>query len=109
MKDFFSEINHGFILITSRLRQLRQYEQDRQLEKMSDLQKTKLLRCRIERSIENNENQTTVLIQFNKHYIGFDKIVEKVDGLSSAFAHAGFYMHGTTTSVNDYIRYYEEA
>ena len=109
MEDFFSEINHGSILITSRLRQLRQHGQDRQFEKMSDLQGTELLRCRIGRSIENNENQATVLIQFNKLYIGLDRIVEKMNDLSLTFAHAGFYTHGTTTSVNDYIRYYEEA
>ena len=67
-----------------------------------------MLRCRIGRSIEGNENQATVLIQFIKHYIGLDRIVEKVGGLPLALAHAGSYIHGTTTSVNDYIRYYEE-
>ena len=29
-------------------------------------------------------------------------------GLPLALAHAGSYIHGTTTSVNDYIQYYEE-
>ena len=44
----------------------------------------------------------------SKHYIDLDKIVEKVGGLPLALAHAGSYIHGTATSVNDYIRYYEE-
>ena len=108
VEDFFPEADHGSILITSRLRQLRQHGQDRQLGRMSDLQGAEVLRCRIGRSVEGNEIQATVLIQFTKHYIGLDRIVEKVGGLPLALAHAGSYIYGTTTSVNDYIRYYEE-
>lgn len=66
VKKFFSEVNHDSILITSRLRQLRQHEQNRQFERMSDLQEAEVLRCRIERSIEDNETQATVLVRFTK-------------------------------------------
>ena len=66
VKEFFPEANHGSILITSRLRQLRQYGHDRQLGRMSDLQGAEVLRYRIGRSIEGNEKQATVLVQFTK-------------------------------------------
>ena len=66
VKEFFPEANHGSILITSRLRQLRQYGHDRQLGRMSDLQGAEVLRYGIGRSIEGNENQATVLGQFTK-------------------------------------------
>ena len=60
VRDFFPEADHGSILITSRLRQLRQLGQDRQLGRMSDLQGVEVLRCRIGRSVEGNEIQATV-------------------------------------------------
>ncbi len=75
---------------------------------MSDLQEAEVLRCRIKRSIEDNENQATDLIQFSKHYIHLEKIVEKVSNFSLTFAHAGFYINETITSVNEYIQYYKE-
>lgn len=109
VEEFFPGVDHGSILITSRLRQLRQHGQDRQLGRMSDLEGAEVLRCRIGRSIEGNKYQATVLIQFTtKHCIGLERIVEKVGGLPLALAHAGSYIHGTTTNVNDYIRYYDE-
>ena len=55
VEDFFPEADHGSILITSRLRQLRQHGQDRQLGRMSDLQGAEVLRCRIGQSVEGNE------------------------------------------------------
>ena len=56
LEDFFPEFDHGSILITTRLRQLRQHGQDRQLGRMSDLEGAEVLRCRIGRSVEGNEN-----------------------------------------------------
>ena len=109
VEEFFPEVDQGSILITSRLRQLRQHGQDRLVGRMSNAEGAEVLQCRIGRSIEGNENQAMVLIQFaTKRYIGLERIVEKVGGLPLALAHAGSYIHGTTTSVNDYIRYYEE-
>ena len=64
--EFSPEANHGSILITSRLRQLRQHGYDRQLGRMSNLQGAEVLRYRIGRSIEGNENQATVLVEFIK-------------------------------------------
>ena len=108
LKDYFLKINHDSILITTRLRQLRQYGQDRQLGRMNDIEEAKVLRCKIKQSIKDNDNQATNLIHFIKHYLGLDRIVKKMSDLSFAFAHAGFYIHGTNTNVSDYIRYYED-
>ena len=68
VEDFFPEVNHGSSLITSRLRQLRQHGQDRQLGRMSNLQGVKVLQCRIGRSLEGNENSLMTLFQCAKHY-----------------------------------------
>ncbi|MCJ1468429.1 hypothetical protein MMC07_007057 [Pseudocyphellaria aurata] len=52
VEDFFPEVDHGSILITSRLRQLRQLGQDRQLGSMSYSEGVEALKCRIGRPIE---------------------------------------------------------
>ncbi|KAI9889394.1 MAG: hypothetical protein M1814_005330 [Vezdaea aestivalis] len=91
IEEFFPKADHGSILITSRLRKLGQYGDDRNIGRMSESQGVGILNSRIGRSIE-----------------GLEKIVELVGGLPLALAHAGSFIRGTATGVDDYIRFYQE-
>ena len=62
VNDYFPKAKHGSILIVSRSRQLRKYGQDQQLGRMSDLQAAELLRSKIGRLIEGNENSVDNLL-----------------------------------------------
>ena len=55
VEEFFPEHDHGSILITTRLHQLKQLGGDRQLNRMNDEQGVELLRQRIRRPVEGDE------------------------------------------------------
>ncbi|KAI9893041.1 MAG: hypothetical protein M1814_000925 [Vezdaea aestivalis] len=89
--EFLPEADHGSVLITSRLQILGQYGNNRKIGRMSMSQGLGILHSKIGRSLE-----------------GLEKIVELVGYLPLALAHAGSFIHGTATDVNEYIRFYKE-
>jgi hypothetical protein len=55
VEEFFPESNHGSILVTTRLRQLRQLGEDGKLERMTNQQGVEVLQRRIGRSMDGRK------------------------------------------------------
>ncbi|KAI9810451.1 MAG: hypothetical protein M1827_006227 [Pycnora praestabilis] len=90
VEDYFPGGDHGSILVTSRLRRLRQYGDSLELTSMNEHQGKAVLETRIGRSLE-----------------GLEQIVHLLGGLPLALAHAGSYMQETGITVADYIASYQ--
>ncbi|KAI4122850.1 MAG: hypothetical protein LQ338_005584 [Usnochroma carphineum] len=90
LEDYFPGADHGSILVTSRLRALRQYGDSLELTRMDEHQGRAVLETRIGRSLED-----------------LPQIVQLLGGLPLALAHAGSYLQQTGITVPDYIASYQ--
>ncbi|MCJ1430387.1 hypothetical protein MMC29_008305 [Sticta canariensis] len=96
LRSYFPEAHQGFILITTRSSRLRP-------GKVIQVKKLQNVRDSIAILAQNSQRRIS---DQDPHAI---KLVQKLDGLPLALATAGAYLSQVSTSLADYLRYYDSS